>query len=213
MKLVLENLSVARGTRTVIADLSMTIGAGECVVLTGANGAGKTTLIKCVAGLLEPAAGRAFVETNAGADDDIAQHCHYAGHVNALKASLTVLENLQFWANYLSGSGHGDRDGRAERALVRLALDDLADIPTAYLSAGQKRRAALARLLTAERPIWLLDEPTVSLDEASAGIVASLVNEHTSAGGIALLATHVPLALTEPRTLHLVPARVFEAAV
>ena len=203
---------MARGARTVIADFSMALAAGEAVVLTGANGAGKTTLIRCVAGLLEPLIGRVFVETSAGADDDVAQHCHYAGHVNALKADLTVLENLQFWADYLSGSGRGDRDIRVERALERLALSELAGIPTAYLSAGQKRRAALARLLTAERPIWLLDEPTVSLDDASAGIIATLVNEHTCAGGIALIATHVPLALDAPRTLHLVPARAVEVA-
>ena len=206
-------VSVARGARTIISDLSLTVAAGQAVLLTGANGAGKTTLIRAIAGFLAPSGGRIALE---GAVDDreVAQHCHYVGHVNALKASLTVAENLAFWADYLA---EGQQSGEASssvlnEALVQLNLDALADIPTAYLSAGQKRRVGLARILMAKRPVWLLDEPTVSLDTASVAIVARLVNEHTASGGFALIATHLPLALTAPRTLHLKAACEVEVA-
>ena len=127
-----------------------------------------------------------------------------------MKASFTVRENLQFWGDYLAGEAiSGDV---TSAALERLQLAALADIPTAYLSAGQKRRAGLARILMAQRPVWLLDEPTVSLDGASVEIVAGLINEHTAGGGMAIVATHLPLALTAPRTLHLSSGRSAEAA-
>lgn len=206
MKLVLEQLSVARGARPIIAGLSFTVAAGEAVLLTGPNGAGKTTLIRSIAGLLAPSEGRIRLE-GASEEFDLAQYCHYVGHINALKASLTVAENLQFWGDYYADGQSPPRLGRAhlDRALDRLNLDALADIATAYLSAGQKRRVGLARILMAKRPVWLLDEPTVSLDSDSAGIISGLINEHTADGGMAIVATHLPLALTSPRTLHLKP--------
>ena len=218
VQLVLDHLSVARGTRTIISDLSLTVAAGQAVLLTGVNGAGKTTLIRAIAGLLAPSGGRIALEgadfEGASDDRELAQHCHYVGHVNALKASLTVAENLAFWADYLAdGQGPGKHSRTVlDGVLQQLNLEALADIPTAYLSAGQKRRVGLARILMAKRPIWLLDEPTVSLDTASVEIVARLVNEHVASGGLALIATHLPLALTAPRTLHLKPAREVEAA-
>lgn len=213
MQLVLEHLSVARGARTIISDLNLSVAAGEAVLLTGANGSGKTTLIRTIAGLLTPSGGRMVLES-AGDDRDLAQHCHYVGHVNALKANLTVAENLDFWAAYLDDGQHREKNvsARLEDALHQLNLDGLADIPTAYLSAGQKRRAGLARILMAERPVWLLDEPTVSLDTASVEIVSQLINAHTARGGLAVIATHLPLALSAPRTLHLLPWREVETA-
>lgn len=208
LQLVIEHLDVARGSRNVIADLSLTVSPGEAVLLTGANGAGKTTLIRAIAGYLTPASGK--IELTPADDQDLSQRCHYAGHANALKASFTVRENLQFWGDYLAGGTTSDHVTGA--ALERLQLAALAEIPTAYLSAGQKRRAGLARILMAKRPVWLLDEPTVSLDAASVEIIASLINEHTAGGGMAIVATHLPLALTSPRTLHLSSGRGAEAA-
>ncbi len=210
LKLILENVSVARGTRTIIADLSLTVAAGEAVLLTGPNGAGKTTLIRALAGLLAPSAGR--ISVDGGGEEDLAQQCHYVGHLNGLKASLTVAENLQFWADYLPGHPSAGSVGRVHNALARLNIDALADIPTAYLSAGQKRRAGLARVLMAQRPLWLLDEPTGSLDAASADIVCQLVDAHTANGGMAVIATHLPLAIKAPRTLQLGAKIAAEAA-
>lgn len=213
VKLVLEKLAVARGGRTIISDLSLEVCTGEAVLLTGANGAGKTTLIRAIAGLIAPQAGRIVLEGGDG-EKDLAQQCHYAGHANAIKSSLTVSENLQFWGDYLEDQGAAGeaRDDAVQRALEALDLEALSGIPAAYLSAGQKRRVGLARILMVKRPVWLLDEPTVSLDASSAAVVARLVNTHTAGGGLALIATHLPLALTAPRTLHLTPASGAEAA-
>jgi heme exporter protein A len=213
VKLVLEKLTVARGSRTVISNLSLEVASGDAVLLTGANGSGKTTLIRSIAGLIAPLSGRIALE-GGDSDRDLAQQCHYAGHTNAIKANLTVSENLEFWQSYLnggaaSGDAHGDLVGQV---LTLLNLESLASIPTAYLSAGQKRRVGLARILMAKRPVWLLDEPTVSLDTASVDVISKLINTHTAGGGLALIATHLPLALTSPRTLHLTPASGAEAA-
>lgn len=209
MKLVLEKLTVARGARIVISDLSLEVGPGGAVLLTGANGSGKTTLIRSIAGLIAPLSGRIVLE-GGDSDRDLAQQCHYAGHANAIKANLTVSENLKFWQDYLNGDAvSGDLVGEA---LAQLNLETLASIPTAYLSAGQKRRVGLARILMAKRPVWLLDEPTVSLDTASVEVISKLINAHTAGGGLALIATHLPLALTSPRTLHLTAASGAEAA-
>jgi heme exporter protein A len=208
VKLVLEKLTVARGSRTVISNLSLEVASGEALLLTGANGSGKTTLIRSIAGLIAPQSGRIVLE-GGDSDRDLAQQCHYAGHANAIKANLTVAENLEFWQNYLNGEARSDLVGEA---LAQLNLESLASIPTAYLSAGQKRRVGLARILMAKRAVWLLDEPTVSLDTASVDVISKLINAHTGGGGLALIATHLPLTLTSPRTLHLTPASGAEAA-
>ena len=134
------------------------------------------------------------------------------GHANGIKASLTVAENLRFWTEYLA---EDDRDGNADRldeALDHFNLLDLSDIPAGYLSAGQKRRLGLARLLVAHRPLWLLDEPTVSLDTASVALLAKAVDAHVTGGGIAIAATHIPLGLAKTRELRLVGGVAAEAA-
>lgn len=132
--------------------------------------------------------------------------CHFVGHLDGIKSHLTAAENLTFWATYLSDqadSGHSVAY-RVYDALEVFALDALADIPAGYMSAGQKRRLGLARLLVAHRPLWLLDEPTVSLDTGSADILVKAINRHLRDGGMAIVATHLPLAIEPARGISLV---------
>ena len=197
MKLIAEGLTSIRGGRTLFTGLSFAVGAGEALLLLGPNGAGKTTLIRTIAGLLGPAAGTIRIESG-DAERSVGEQCHYVGHLNALKSSLTVEENAAFWCRFLGGR----RDG-LDAALAAFGLATLRDIPAAYLSAGQKRRLGLARVLLADRPIWLLDEPTVSLDRAAQAALAHAVEGHLAAGGLAIAATHVPLGLSNARELHL----------
>lgn len=207
LQLLADSLIVMRGERRVLDGVSFAVGGGEALVLTGANGAGKTTLIRVIAGFLEPSGGGLRLE---GGDSEIGigQQCHYIGHANGLKSNLTVEENLRFWAQYLSGADADLTHGLTGKALERFGLADLHDIPAGYLSAGQKRRLGLARLLVADRPIWLLDEPSVSLDAGSVGILTAVVNEHLAGGGIVIAATHVALDLKSQRELRLAPAAV-----
>jgi heme exporter protein A len=187
------------------------VARGEALLLTGPNGAGKTTLLRALAGLLPPASGSIRVE-GSGGDPDLLEACHYVGHRNGLKAALTVAENAAFWGAYLD-PGHGQ--GLTEEvwsALERFGLAALADIPAGYLSAGQQRRLALTRLLVARRPVWLLDEPTVSLDAAAAALLAEVVADHLRAGGLAVAATHVELGLSGARELRLGAASAERAA-
>jgi heme exporter protein A len=201
LKLVVDHLRLERGGRTVIAGLSFALSAGEALMLTGANGAGKTTLLRALAGMLKPSAGTIAVEGGV-IDVSLAEQSHFVGHQNGLKASLTVAENLTFWGQYLGGSSV-ETAAKVEGALARFNLAALAAIPAGYLSAGQKRRLGLARLLVAARPIWLLDEPTVSLDAASVAVLGQVINAHVAAGGIAVAATHLPLGLTASREMRL----------
>ncbi len=201
MNLVAENLTLERGARAVISGLSFAVAAGEALVLTGANGTGKTTLLRALAGLIKPASGTLRLDGSDG-EKTVAEQSHFIGHQNAVKTSLTASENLSFWASYLGDGSHA----RIGDALSRLNLASLEAIPAGYMSAGQKRRLGLARLLVAQRPVWLLDEPTVSLDAASTAILGQIVNEHVAQGGIAIAATHLPLGLTSARELALRPA-------
>jgi heme exporter protein A len=186
-KLVAERLTMMRGLRCIFRDISLSVGAGEALVLTGANGVGKTTLMRAIAGFLPLAGGSVRLEGGEDASP-VGDSSHYVGHLNAVKRSLTVMETLRFYAAFLGGDA-----SRAEEAADRLGFGALADIPAGYLSAGQKRRLALARLLCAERPVWLLDEPTVSLDVRSQELLAGIVNDHLAKGGIVLTATHIKL--------------------
>lgn len=210
MLLHADNLTVERGTRTVIARLSFTTKAGDALLVVGPNGAGKTTLIRTLAGFITPSGGTITLKDDGGdrniADGDVSQRCHYVGHLTGIKANLTAAENLAFWATYL-GDG-GDRDAIADRvddALAHFGLEALADYPAGLLSAGQKRRLGLARLCVAARPIWLLDEPTVSLDAASTEVLARLIQMHLAGGGLVIAATHLPLGLEEAVYLRLGP--------
>ena len=200
LALIADDLAVRRGGRNVLDGISFRIGAGEAVVVSGPNGAGKTTLLRALAGFLPLTHGSLTLE-GGDPDRDLPQQCHYAGHLDVVKPKLTVAENLDFWATYLGGPPQAP-----VAALERLALGDLSDVSAAYLSAGQKRRLGLARLLVAPRPIWLLDEPTVSLDAESTGTFARIVEQHMAGGGIVLAATHVDLGIRGTRSLRLVAA-------
>ncbi|MEA2870723.1 MAG: heme exporter protein [Hyphomicrobiales bacterium] len=159
------------------------------MALVGPNGSGKSSLLRLIAGLLRPSAGR--IEFQGGtAERTIGEQAHYLGHLDPLKPSLTVAENLDFWAGYL-----GDRDSPADEALAAVGLGALTDLPAAYLSAGQRRRLSLARLLAVPRPIWLLDEPASGLDAAGQERLAEHMREHLATGGMVVAATHGPLGI------------------
>lgn len=196
MHLVADNLSLDRGGRRIASGLSFRVDGGTALVLTGPNGAGKTTLLRALGGFLTPSAGTIRLDSG-GADQDIAEQCHFIGHRDGVKGALSVEENARFMSQYL---GEGTD---AEPALERLGIAALAHVPAAYLSAGQRRRLGLCRLLLARRPIWLLDEPTVSLDTAAVGTLAAIVMEHLAAGGLAIAATHIPLGLDGAQELRL----------
>jgi heme exporter protein A len=188
-------LVLSRGGRTLIAGLSFRVDAGEALVLTGPNGVGKTTLLAAIAGLLPPDHGSIRL-VGAAEDERPGDQSHFIGHLNALKAGLTVAENLTFWARYLDGD-----PACADAVLDRLRLAAIGHVPAGYLSAGQKRRLSLARLLVASRPLWLLDEPTVSLDAESRELAAGLISDHLASGGIVVAATHLPLGIPASREL------------
>lgn len=189
--LSVRDLAVARGGLRAVEGVSFTLDAGEALILRGPNGVGKTTLLRTVAGLQPPVEGRIEMPEDAVA---------YAAHADGLKGQLSVTENLRFWARVFGG-------GRIADALDAMDLRALADRPAAALSAGQKRRLGLARLLVTGRPLWVLDEPTVSLDASSVGRFAAAVRAHLAAGGAALMATHIDLGLDEARDLDLSPFR------
>lgn len=193
IQLIVNNLAAMRGTRTVFRNLDLTANAGEAYAIIGPNGAGKTTFLRCIAGLLAPSSGSVTVTGGSG-EQSVGEYCHYIGHLNGIKPALSVIENLEFYSRFLGG-------GDVWAAAGQLALADLEDIPAAYLSAGQKRRLGLARLLCAYRPIWLLDEPAVSLDAASQDILAQIVSDHLRGGGIVLAVTHTPLGWNAASTL------------
>ncbi|MDX1781750.1 MAG: heme ABC exporter ATP-binding protein CcmA [Thalassovita sp.] len=189
MELTVSDLSVARGGIAVLEGVSFTVSGGEALVLRGPNGIGKTTLLRTVAGLQPPLSGVVGLERDAMA---------YAGHADGIKSVLSVRENLQFWADVFET---GDI-GTALQAFDLVALENR---PAGGLSAGQKRRLGLARMVVTGRPVWVLDEPTVSLDAASVAMFAEAVRAHLAAGGLALLATHIDLGLAEARVLDVEP--------
>jgi heme exporter protein A len=176
--------------------LEFSVASGEALLVTGRNGAGKSSLLRMIAGLIRIAGGTLSL---AGGDDErnIGEQAHYLGHSDALKPSLTVAENLAFWIAWLGGSGN------PMQALATVGLDTLAALPSAYLSAGQKRRLSIARLVAVERPLWLLDEPTSALDTASQAMLLGLMRAQVARGGIVVAATHLPLGLDEARELKL----------
>ena len=196
MGLDVSALSCTRGGRLVLHRIDFALADGEALVLRGPNGAGKSTLIRALAGLL-PASGRIMLDGRTATRDTLAEAVCYAGHLDAVKLPLTVAENLRFWAGLIGGD--------PAVALAAFDLAALADRPAHLLSAGQKRRLGLARLLLAPRRLWLLDEPTVALDAAAEGRLLAALASHAAAGGLAVIATHVPLALPGARTLTLSP--------
>ena len=189
MTLTVTNLACARGGLPVLSGVNFALAAGQALVLQGPNGIGKTTLLRTIAGLQPPQSGQIEAPP-----DSIA----YAAHADGIKATLTVQENLAFWAAIF-----GLKDTAA--AMVAMQLTALQSRPAATLSAGQKRRLGLARLMVTGRPIWLLDEPTVSLDTASTALFTSMIAAHLGQGGSALIASHIDLDLANASLLDLSP--------
>jgi heme exporter protein A len=185
--LAAHGIGCQRGGRLLFEDLNFALSPGEGLLVTGPNGAGKTSLLRQIAGLLPLAGGR--LSLSGGSEDAaIPELCHYVGHANAAKTSLTVAENLAFWAEFL-----GEDRTDLPRALASFGLSPLAELPAGLLSAGQKRKLALSRLFAAPRPIWLLDEPSVSLDAPSVKQLDAAIKDHLESGGIAVVASHVAL--------------------
>jgi heme exporter protein A len=195
LRLIAENLACERGGRLVFEGLSFSAQAGDLVAVAGRNGAGKSSLLRVVAGLVPKSAGKLSLE-GGDAEKGIGEQMHYCGHSDALKPSLSVRENLGFWRGYYGGTGLDIED-----ALDLFAIEHLADLPAAYLSAGQKRRLSLCRLFVSRRPVWLLDEPTSALDVDTQARLAALMGEHLAGGGLILAATHGDLGLSPSRTL------------
>ena len=197
MRLSATDLACRRGGRDVFAGVNFSVASGESLAIRGRNGAGKSSLLRMVVGLVRVASGRLSLE---GGDPEltIGEQAHYLGHLDALKPSLSVAENLQFWSAFFGADNAG-----LNEPLRAVGLDALADLPAAYLSAGQRRRLSIARLLAVKRSLWLRDEPTSTLDAAAQVRLAEIMQAHLAGGGIILAATHGALGLDDTRELRL----------
>lgn len=196
MRLSVNNLACDRGGRRIFEGVSFTLQSGEALVITGRNGAGKSSLLELLAGRLHPAGGKIIWE---GAGEHSLTEClHYVGHRDALKSALTAQENLDFAREFL-----GNPALSAREALEVVGLAHAARLPVGYLSAGQRHRVALARLLVAHRPLWLLDEPTSALDAASQENLRQILENHRAEGGMIAATTHSPLFLSEPKEIRI----------
>ncbi|MFK0164635.1 heme ABC exporter ATP-binding protein CcmA [Rhizobium sp. NPDC090279] len=203
MHLSAENLAARRGEDLIFSNVSFDLAGGDALVLTGPNGSGKSTLLRVVAGLLRQERGRVTWTGNGGEPDRQAgEASHYLGHRNAMKSELTVTENLAFWKTFL-GDMAGGLGLDIDEAANAVGLAGITHLPFGYLSAGQQRRIAFAKLLVAHRPIWVLDEPTAALDSSADRLFADLIAAHQKNGGIVLAATHQPLGLENVREMRM----------
>ncbi|WP_421726685.1 heme ABC exporter ATP-binding protein CcmA [Bauldia sp.] len=195
MHLKATELAARRGGRAIFDGVSFQVARGEVLTITGPNGSGKSTLLRLVAGLLTPTSGT--IALDPAPEGGRANAVHYLGHLEALKPAFTVEENLSFWRRFYAGAGDIDE------AIAAVGLDGLHHLPVGTLSAGQKRRAAIARLLVIARPIWLLDEPATALDTAAEAMLGGLMRRHLDDGGMILAAIHRPLPIPVSRTVAL----------
>jgi len=196
MQLSGRGVICVRGGREVFAGLDFEAASGEAVAVVGRNGSGKTSLLRLIAGLLIPAGGTIALD-GGDAELTLPEQCHYLGHRDALKPALSVAENLSFWADFLGGERLD-----AHESLATVGLDHATHLPAAFLSAGQRRRLSLARLLTVRRPVWLLDEPTTALDVAGQDMFGALMRDHLARGGLIIAVTHMALGI-ESRELRI----------
>jgi heme exporter protein A len=196
MRLSGRGIRCVRGGREVFAGLEFEAASGEALAVTGRNGSGKTSLLRLIAGLLAPAGGAIDLE-GGEAELTLPEQAHYLGHRDALKPALSVMENLTFWRDFLGGE-----TGDAGKSLAQVGLDHAAYLPAAFLSAGQRRRLSIARLLSVRRPVWLLDEPTSALDASGQEMFVGVMRDHLARGGLIIAATHTPLGI-EARELRI----------
>lgn len=203
MRLTAETLSARRGEDLIFKDISFDLQKGEALILTGRNGSGKSTLLRVVAGLLRPETGRVTWHSDAAESGmRAAEACHYLGHRNAMKAELSVFENLSFWKDFF-GHFEGGAGLSVAEAAEAVSLGGITHLPFGYLSAGQQRRMAFAKLLVSHRPVWILDEPTAALDVNAEAVFTTLIKAHLAKGGIVLAATHQPLGLENAKELRM----------
>ena len=205
MRLIVQNLACRRSGRRIFSGLSFALGPGEALMVTGRNGAGKSSLLAMLAGRLKPDAGT--IRGEAIGEASLPECLHVVGHRDGLKSALTAQENLDFARDLL-----GDAALSACEALAALGLPHVARLPVGYLSAGQRRRVALARLLVCRRPLWLLDEPTAALDLASQEVLAAMMARHRAEGGLVVAATHQALGLEDARELRIGAPSVEQAS-
>lgn len=207
MRIFAQNLSVKRGEELIFTDVSFELSPTESLTISGPNGVGKSTLLRALAGLLPIDSGTFEIKTDSKEAKPNAEYCHYIGHKNAMKAELSVLENLNFWQRTMAQEDTVDDDliMSPEAAVELLGLSHTLDLPFGFLSQGQRRRIALAKLFVSYRPVWLLDEPTAALDKASSDNFANITNSYLEKGGVVIAATHVPLGFKEVKQLEMTP--------
>jgi heme exporter protein A len=204
MRLSGRGVRCVRGGREVFSGIDFEVSSGEALAVTGANGAGKTSLLRLIAGLLTAAGGSIALE-GGGTELTLPEQAHYLGHRDALKPALSVAENLCFWRDFIGGDAFD-----AGASLAAVGLDHATHLPAAFLSAGQRRRLSIARLLVVRRTVWLLDEPANALDAAGQSLFTALMGDHLARGGLIVAATHAPLGLPA-RELRLAPGQACPA--